>query len=215
MDNITIEQLPELFEVISDQFAKNADVLCKMDSLMGDGDLGLTMKKGFGGLPLILKSMHGTDLAQNLQKLGMEMIDLVPSTMGMLMGTGISYGGKALLGKTELNAQGLSLFLQGFCEGIIKRGKCNRGDRTVLDSIAQAADAVKGYILKNPNASLQAVCLIALESAKKGVEDTKTMKPKFGKAAVHAAVADGIPDQGAVAGLILIQGITDYVISKS
>ena len=51
MEKVTMEQLPELFEAIAAQFADNADLLCQMDSKMGDGDLSLTMKKGFGGLP--------------------------------------------------------------------------------------------------------------------------------------------------------------------
>ncbi|WP_032092642.1 DAK2 domain-containing protein [Necropsobacter rosorum] len=212
MEKITIEQLPQLFEAIADQFAKNADILCQMDSRMGDGDLGLTMKKGFGGLPAIFRRINETDLAKKIQYAGIELTDLVPSTMGMLMGTGISYAGKALSGKTELDAQSIPLFLHGFCEGIIKRGKCHRGDRTVLDSLGQAADESKKYISEKLGASLKEVCLAALEGAKKGVEATKTMKPKFGKAAVYANIAEGIADQGAVAGLVMIQGITDYVL---
>ncbi|MDU8924803.1 dihydroxyacetone kinase subunit L [Pasteurellaceae bacterium LIM206] len=209
--NITVAQLPDLFEAVAKQFVQHADELGQMDSRMGDGDLGLTMKKGFTGLPDILRNINETDLSKKIQKSGIEMSDLIPSTMGMLMGTGIAYGGKALAGKTKLDAEGLSLFLQGFCDGIIKRGKCERGDRTVLDSIGKASDEAKICLLKNPAASLKEVCLAALEGARKGVEATKMMRTKFGKAVVHAAIAQGIPDQGAVAGLVMIQGMTDYI----
>lgn len=212
MERITIEQLPPLFESIANQFVKNADELCRMDSQMGDGDLGLTMKKGFSSLPMLLRNIDETDFAKKIQKAGIEMSDIAPSTMGMLMGTGISYGGKALVGKTDLDAQGLFLFLQGFCDGIMKRGKCNRGDRTVLDSIAQAVDETKVLLSENPKASLKEVCLAALVGAQKGVEQTKMMQPKFGKAVVHAAISRGIADQGAVAGLVMIQGIADYIL---
>lgn len=212
MEKVTMEQLPELFEAMAAQFAENAELLCDMDSKMGDGDLGLTMKKGFGGLPEVLRGMDEADFSKKIRKTGMEMTDLVPSTMGMLMGTGISFGGKALAGKTELDAEGLALFLEGFCAGIIKRGKCARGDRTVLDCIGQAADDARAVLTEDAEASLEAVCRAALEGAQKGVEATKTMVPKYGKAAVHANVSRGVADQGATAGLVMVQGIADYIL---
>ena len=199
-----MEQLPELFRAVGDRFAENEELLCDMDSKMGDGDLGLTMKKGFGALPEIIQNLDEEDFAKKIRKAGMEMTDVIPSTMGMLMGTGVSYGGKEMAGKTELDAEGLVLFLEGYAAGIIKRGKCSRGDRTVLDAIGQAADDARKVLADDPQATL--------EGAKKGVEATKDMVPKYGKAAVHANVAKGVADQGATAGLILVQGLADYIL---
>lgn len=214
MKKITKEQLPDLFEAMKVRFSDNTDLLCEMDSKMGDGDLGLTMRKGFGGLPEIIRNMEETDFSKILRKTGMEMTDLVPSTMGMLMGTGISFGGKALTGKTEMDAEGFVLFLEGFCDGIVKRGKCNRGDCTVLDAIGQAKDEAKAAFLEDNTISLEKVCEAALAGAEKGVENTKSMLPKYGKAAVHVNVADGVADQGAVAGLIMLQGMADYILKE-
>ena len=47
----------------------------------------------------------------------------------------------------------------------------------------------------------------ACQGAAAGVEATKDMVPKFGKAAVFAAKAAGVADQGAVAGMYMIQGL--------
>lgn len=215
MEKVTMGQLPELFEAVGAQFAANAGLLCEMDSRMGDGDLGLTMKKGFCGLPDILRSMEEEDFSKKIRKAGMEMTDLVPSTMGMLMGTGISFGGKAMAGRSELDAEGLTLFLEGFCAGIVKRGKCSRGDRTVLDCIGPAADEAKAVLAANPGASLETVCRAALEGAKKGVEATKSMAPRFGKAAVHANISQGVADQGATAGLVMLKGMADYILGNT
>ena len=213
MNPILTEQLPTLFKAVAAQFDLNMDGLCRMDSTMGDGDLGLTMQKGFGALPDILQNITELGLSQALCRAGIEMTDIVPSTMGMLMGTGISYGGKSLVGKDVLDAEGLVLFLNGFCDGIVKRGKCKRGDRTVLDCIGQAADHAKNLLAAYPSASLEDICRAALDGAKKGVEATKHMLPKYGKAVVHTNIALGRPDQGAVAGLVFIQGLSDYILS--
>ncbi|WP_283682514.1 dihydroxyacetone kinase family protein [Parablautia sp. Marseille-Q6255] len=212
MEKVTVKELPELFGTIAVKFEENAELLCEMDSKMGDGDLGLTMKKGFGGLPEIIRTMEEENFSRKLRKAGMEMTDLVPSTMGMLMGTGISFGGKALGEKSELDGEGLVLFLEGFCSGIVKRGKCAEGDRTVLDCFAPAAKKARALLEEEKGASLKMICEAALEGAKEGVEATKNMVPKFGKAAVHANIAYGVADQGAVAGLIMIEGMADYIL---
>lgn len=212
MEKVTIDQLPELFEKVAERFVENEGLLGEMDSRMGDGDLGLTMKKGFGGLPEILRNLDEEDFSKKIRKAGMEMTDLIPSTMGMLMGTGIAYGGKALAGESCLDAQGLAKYLQGFCDGIVKRGKCARGDRTVLDAVGSAADAAKAALDTDSEASLSAVMQAALTGAQQGVEATKSMAPKFGKAAVHANVSEGVADQGATAGMIMIQGMADYIL---
>ena len=210
MEYITIDQLPALFGKIADRFAENEAMLCEMDSKMGDGDLGLTMKKGFGALPAFFEQCDEEDLSKKLRKGGMEVTDVVPSTMGMLMGTGLSFGGKALAGKDRIDGEGLALFLRGYCDGIIKRGKCAPGDRTVLDCYDPAANAAKEAA--DGGASLEEVMKSALEGARQGVEATKTMKPKYGKAAVHANVSEGVADQGATAGLVMIEGMADYII---
>ena len=52
---------------------------------------------------------------------------------------------------------------------------------------------------------------ILVVDAAQGVEATKAMTPKFGKAAVFAAKAAGVADQGAVAGMYLLQGLSRYL----
>ena len=59
--------------------------------------------------------------------------------------------------------------------------------------------------------SLQTVFDAALKGAEEGVHATESMVPKFGKAAVHAAKAEGVPDQGAVAGKYLLEGIREGI----
>ncbi|MDO4521713.1 MAG: dihydroxyacetone kinase subunit L [Eubacteriales bacterium] len=212
MERITIEQLPALFRSIALQFEKNEELLCEMDSRMGDGDLGLTMRKGFCAMPKILEEMDESDFAKKIRKIGMEMTDIVPSTMGMLMGTGIAFGGKNLAGKDGMDAEGVVLFLEGYSAGIVKRGKCERGDCTVLDAIAAAADEARKAAEEGKN--LAGVCVAARDGAEKGAEATREMLPKFGKAAVHRNVALGVMDQGAMAGLLFVKGLTDYILKK-
>lgn len=207
MDRITFEQLPELFEGVAAIFTEKKDELCEMDANMGDGDLGLTMHKGYTALPdLIRENAEPGDVGKTLMKAGMKMASVVPSTMGTLMSSGIMEGGKALKGKGEIAPADLATYLTAFAAGIQKRGKCALGDRTILDAVDAGAKKAVAAVEAGA-ADLETVINAAVEGAQEGVEATKNMTPKFGKAAVFAAKAIGIPDQGAVAGQYMIMGL--------
>ncbi len=210
MDRMDTAQIPALFESAAKIMAEKSGEMCEMDARMGDGDLGLTMKKGFEALPGLILATDEPDAGKRLAKAGMKMSSVVPSTMGTLMSSGIMSGGKQWAGLETIDANAYLRFLQGFCEGIIKRGKCERGDRTVLDSVASAVDYLEKALAGNPDLTLQEAGDTALAGAEAGVEATRTMEPKFGKAAVHKASAAGLPDQGACAGMYLIRGFRDF-----
>lgn len=214
MDTITFEQIPDLFASIGQLFVEKKEELCGLDAKLGDGDLGLTMSKGFSAIPGIMRNEAESaagDIGRLLMKAGMNMSSLIPSTMGFLMSSGILEGGKALRGITEMGGEALAEFLAGFAAGIQKRGKCQVGQRTVYDAVKPAADAAMACAQATPGTTLQAVITSALQAAAAGVESTKTMVPVFGKAAVHAAQCAGIADQGAIAGYYVILGISQFL----
>lgn len=212
MEKILFEQIPELFESVGNLFVEKKEELCEMDAKLGDGDLGLTMSKGYAALPDIMRAEAegaGGDIGKLLMKAGMKMSSLVPSTMGFLMSTGVMEGGKALKGATEIDGAAMAKYLVGFAAGVQKRGKCEAGQRTIYDAILPAAKAAEEAA--SAGADLESVIKAALEAAKGGVEATKDMVPVFGKAAVHAAQCVGVEDQGAVAGYYKILGLSNYI----
>ena len=212
MEKILFDQIPDLFTSVGNLFVEKREELCEMDARLGDGDLGLTMSKGYAALPDFMRAeaeAAGGDIGKMLMKAGMKMSSLVPSTMGFLMSTGVMEGGKALKGKSELDGAAFAEYLVGFAAGVQKRGKCEAGQRTIYDAILPASVAAKEAA--DNGASLEEVAKAALEAAKKGVEATKDMVPVFGKAAVHAAQCVGVEDQGAVAGYYKILALTNYI----
>lgn len=211
MEKLNLAEVNAMFASVSALMARHADELCEMDARMGDGDLGLTMKKGFSALSQYLEEDTQSDLGTHLTRCGLKMASTVPSTMGTLMASGVMGGGKAIMGKTELSAADFAAYLEGFTAGIIKRGKCKPGDRTVLDAVAPAAQAARDQISRNPDATLREVALAAAQAAQAGAEETRSMTPRYGKAAAFAQRAAGIMDQGAYAGSLMIQGYLQYL----
>ncbi|MGM9552916.1 MAG: dihydroxyacetone kinase family protein [Faecousia sp.] len=211
MQVLDAHTLPELFDRVAVKMADHAEELCEMDAKMGDGDLGLTMRRGFAAIPEFLRRTDEPDLGRKLMKAGMHMASVAPSTMGTLMASGIMSAGKALTGATNIDAKAYLTFLQAFSDGISKRGKCVRGEKTVLDCTAAAADAVEEALKANPLLSLSAAAQAAVSGGSTGVEATKTMEAKYGKAAVHRAASVGVADQGACAALYMLEGIHDFL----
>lgn len=212
MEKIAFEQIPDLFEEVARMFAEKKEELCALDAAMGDGDLGLTMSKGYAALPDLLRSCaEPGDIGKTLAKAGMKMASVVPSTMGTLMASGIMEGGKALKGCSEITPIELAKYLSGFSAGVQNRGKCNLGDRTILDAISEGAVAAEAAAASGD--ALANVMQAAVDGAARGVEKTKQMLPKFGKAAVFSGKSIGVPDQGAVAGVYMLMGMLRYMKS--
>ena len=147
---------------------KNRELLIELDSVMGDGDLGLTMAALFKAADEFAKDYSDEDIGTFLMKNGMLMAKTAPSTMGTLMATGFMRGGKALKGKTTVELDDMVLFWRSFTDGIAERGKSKVGEKTILDSLDPAATA-----LENATGSLKEALNSAKEAALQGVEATK------------------------------------------
>ena len=211
MERITAKELPGLFQAAADQMAAHAGELGEMDAELGDGDLGLTMEKGFGSLPEVARDLTGEPVGKAIMKAGMKLSSVIPSTMGFLMSSGLMTGGKAVGDAESIGSKEYADFLEGFAAGIVKRGKCKPGERTVLDAIHPAAARAASLLAENPGASLPEVAAAAEQAAKDGVEATREMEPVYGKAAVHKAAAVGKIDQGACAGWYLLQAFNSFI----
>ena len=211
MTEIRIEDLPELFESIAKVFVEKKDELCAMDANMGDGDLGLTMSKGYSAMPdLIRENTVENNVGKTLFKAGMKMASVVPSTMGTLMASGIMEAGKSLNEKDKIDAKDLALYFESFAAGIKKRGKCEAGDRTIYDALVLAGERAKAAA----DGSLLDVASAALKGADEGVEATKDMLPVHGRAAYHGEKTIGHVDGGSYVGKLIFEGIYNYYKEK-
>lgn len=199
-----IESLRLVMRYCSALMEKNKQYLIDLDSALGDGDLGLTMAAGFAEGLSFVTSCTEEDLGKCTMQMGMAISKKVPSTMGTLVASGFMAAGKAVKGKSSLNTQEFVLFIDGFVNGVMSRGKANPGDRTIVDSIYPGAVAVKKAVESGEDIS--SAIKAGFEAAKKGVEDTKQMKAKFGRAVYYADQVLGKEDQGAVVGKLIFEG---------
>jgi dihydroxyacetone kinase-like protein len=210
MEKLCRRDIEGIFLEIRKVITRNKDMLISLDSAVGDGDLGLTMEKGFSK---ICDNMISIELAAGigifLKKSGFAMAGAAPSTMGTLVATGIMKAGDAVREKEFIELADFPGMLREAIEGIEQRGKAKRGEKTLLDSLYPALEALDTAVKEGRGFS--EACLAAYDGAKKGVESTKSMKAVHGKAAVYGEKSLGKQDPGATAGMLIFDGICRYL----
>jgi dihydroxyacetone kinase-like protein len=187
--------------------AEKKDELITLDGAMGDGDLGLTMEKGFAAARDEAEKTEEPDLGKFLMKIGMAIAKAAPSTMGTLIATGFMSGGKAVMGAAALGAAQMAAFWDAFAAGIMQRGKSKPGEKTVVDVLLPAAEAFKGRVAAG--AGLADAFSALKKAAAEGREKAKDMIAQHGRLAYYQEQSRGRDDPGAVACLYILQSFAD------
>ncbi len=211
MNKLRLSDFKDLFTRIRDTMVENKTNLFKLDSAIGDGDLGITMSTGFSRVNEMMLDLEEEDLGKVFMKVGMTLADTAPSTLGTLLATGFMRAGKIVKGKTEANLSDFVLMASSFLEGIMERGKVTPNEKTIVDSLNPALQALKSSY--NEGMELREALKKACEAAEGGVEATKEMLPKHGRSVWYGEKSVGKEDPGAVAGMLLIKAFYEFVDS--
>jgi len=187
---------------IRELMEKNKDFLVELDSMMGDGDLGLTMVGAFRAADEKMKSSEESDIGRFFAGVGMEITKAAPSTMGTLVATGFMRGGRSLMGKSELFPADMTLFFRSFVEGLMDRGKSKPGDKSVIDVIDPAVKA-----MEKADDDWNALADAGIAAARSGLENSSAMMARHGRAAYYKEKSIGKQDPGGTAGLFIVEGM--------
>lgn len=205
MEIITKEELVKIFDSIAAVMEEAKEELIRLDGSMGDGDLGLTMCSGFNAVKEEIRRLDEPDLGKLIMKLGMKMNSTVPSTMGTLVATCFLKAAPKVKGKTGLTLDDMVEMGKGAVQGVMDRGKTKLGEKTMLDALAPAIDALERAA--SAGKSLADAWSAAAGAAADGVEQTKTMQSVHGRAAYYREQSVGKQDPGATAMMYIIRGI--------
>lgn len=199
MDRIYITRL---LKEIQDIMCSNRDYLIKLDSVVGDGDLGLTMSDGFVAAYKAVVDSEEPDAGKLLYSAGKAMSTAVPSTMGTLMASGLMQAGKVLKGKTQLEPSDIVDLFQAYLEGVENRGKAKVGDKTFLDGLDPAVKAMR--VALDSGNSLTEAATRAREAAEEGFKNTTTMIAVHGRAATRGEASRTLEDPGAAVAMLIM-----------
>jgi len=188
------------------------DELRRLDSITGDGDLGVTVDLASKAMTDYLNNPGEEDIGKLIMKCGLQINKSSPSTFGTLLASAFMEAGKTVLGRKEIEFKDLVLVGQGAIDGVKKRGKAEVGDKTMLDSLVPAVEAYKQAVANNID--YKVAIEKATEAAKKGMEATKNMKAKYSRASYRPDGGIGIQDAGATATYYLIESFARSLITR-
>jgi len=171
MDSWEKKHFVDAFKNIQTLMQTNRDYLIELDSLIGDGDLGLTMEKAFNSAYEAAIAYEEDDLGTMLKTVGFTIAKNAPSTMGTLIATGFISIGKTIPGQTSLSADEFSRIFRVMAETISTRGKAVEGEKTLLDVLFPVARAVEASNSQDICERLDIACATAQES----LEETKKL----------------------------------------
>jgi len=204
MENFYAADIIRIVKSISEIMLDEKEYLFELDSDLGDGDLGLTMCKGFTKALESIENVSDPDIGKVLSLVGNSIALNAPSTMGTLLATGFIKSSKALMGKQKMNIEDLAQMFTSFTESIIANGKSKPGDKTVIDSLYPAAQALQKAA--DNNEDLKRGIVEAYQAALDGAEKAKNMVSQHGKAACFGVQTLGKHDPGAIVGTFILKG---------
>lgn len=188
-------------------FAENRQQLTDLDAAIGDGDFGISLDRGFTAVQAELSANPPADLRAVFQNVATVLIRTMGGTSGPLLGTFFLRAGAACAGKSELAPGDVVALFQAGVEGIQQRGKAALGDKTMLDALLPAVDAMRGALEAGNDVAKMVERGAA--AAEAGVQATKTMQARKGRGSYLGERSVGHQDAGATGAYLLLKAAAE------
>lgn len=184
-----MSELSTALEKVAVALELNSKKFEDLDAAAGDADLGITARKIAEGIRAANASLSG-DLKSDLMLVGKEISKFAPSTFGTLFATGFIRASAVISADDDALVNTRKSFQAAF-DGISARGKAALGERTLLDALHPAIEAL------NSAKDLKSGLSQAAIAARSGATATANMMPKHGRAGWIGERAKGNEDAGA------------------
>lgn len=209
--SLTLKNILQVFNNIEETISLNKQFLTDLDAAIGDGDHGINLNKGFKAVSEKLHAASIKDCADILKLSGMAIVSSVGGASGPLYGTALMKGATVVRGKTDLTLEDFRDILNASINGIKLRGGANKGDKTMLDALLPALDQINEAL----DTQLDSITALrnACNAAEAGVEYTKTIAARKGRASYLGDRSIGHQDPGATSSYLILKTI--YETTKS
>ena len=195
-------------QVIADTVLENEQYFSELDGVVGDGDFGYSIARGFEKVLQDWDNMDHTLPGNFLKGVASAIVGAVGGVSGTIWGTAFLRAGMTLGTKTEaeITRPDVIAMFRSAIEGMKKRGNADLGDKTLLDALVPAVDTLEEAFNedKATTVALEEAAVVARESA----EATRPMLAKRGRAAYTGERSIGTLDAGAVAMAVLFEAVS-------
>lgn len=196
-------QLLSWLEKLSVVYAEQKEYLTELDSAIGDADHGINMNRGFTKVMEKLPTVQDKDIGTILKTVGMTLMSSVGGASGPLYGTFWMKGGMLLAGSEELSSEDFLKFIEAGVDGILLRGRPERGDKTMYDLWAPVLEDMQKSA--EAGADVPAMVASALPVGKEALEATIPLQARKGRASYLGERSIGHQDPGATSSYYMLE----------
>ena len=182
---------------------RHAAALTRLDAVLGDGDHGDNLVIGFRAVNELLAEMP-PDMPPGdlLRAVGHRLVAAVGGASGPLYGTACIEAGFVAGDRTSLDGPTLAAMFSAASDGLARRGRCQPGDKTILDTLAPAAEAFGAAI--EAGHEVDAAWRAACRAGASGMRSTRDLVARRGLAMRLGDRSVGHRDPGAASCLLLL-----------
>lgn len=186
--------------------ARHARNLTRLDTVLGDGDHGDNLLIGLRAVDDLLAELPSdTSPGELLRAVGHRLVEAVGGASGPLYGTACIEAGFRAGTATVLDGPMLSRMFAAAADGLARRGRCVIGDKTILDTLAPAAEAFGRAV--DSGADVSGAYRAAMRAAIPGMRSTRGLVARRGLALRLGERSIGHRDPGAVSCLLLLAAL--------
>ncbi len=196
---LPLNKASSIVEELASVIIANKAHLSEIDGLIGDGDHGINMAKGFGRAAERL-SGQVVPLQQAMEQLSDVLMSEIGGSMGPLYGFMFQNMATSINGREAIDAAGFSAMLQAGLAGVCTTGSAKVGDKTLIDCFVPAAEAFETARETGFAEALNAMS----KAAETGRDSTVDMVAKLGRAARLGERSRGVPDAGATSCCLIL-----------
>jgi dihydroxyacetone kinase phosphoprotein-dependent L subunit len=209
MTKASFDEVDLVIKTMAKTIVDNADYFAQLDSIVGDGDFGFSLRNGFEVVQAEYDTYDKTSVGAVLKKVALVISGKVGGVSGPIWGTAFLRAGAVAGDKTELGPEDVIEMLRAAMTGIMARGGAALGDKTLLDALSPATDSLEASIADPAMHDDHGVAALqrAADVAVKAAEDTKPMLAMRGRAAYTGERSRGSVDAGATAVGVIFQAI--------
>ncbi|NJM06651.1 dihydroxyacetone kinase subunit L [Candidatus Gracilibacteria bacterium] len=203
--NITAEHVIKFVERVAATVKEQRDYLTDLDSAIGDADHGANLDRGFSAVLTKLPTVADKDIGSILKTVGTTLVSTVGGASGPLYGTAYLRAGMVMGDRFEMSADDLVAALEAALEGIIARGKAQRGEKTMVDAIGPGIDALKAA--RAAGEELLPALRQAVAATEVGMLATTPMLATKGRASYLGDRSIGHQDPGATSAFLMAKAM--------
>lgn len=198
-----------LYEM-AERIQKNKEYLGEIDGLIGDGDHGMNMNKGFTAFA---KRFAGSNIefTAGLDELGMLLLNEIGGSMGPIYGTIFMAMAAAGESHEQIGLAELCTMLRAGLASLQEIVDAKVGDKTLVDTLAPALAALENA--RDSGHGFAEALLDMKAAAQAGRDSTKELVAKFGRSSRLGERSRGVLDAGATSCCLLLEGIADGIIA--